>query len=110
MPSINAFYWFLTALSTGIYMAMYILLFIAALKLGRPKEAFSYRIPKGFRRLICMLGLLGCAITMVVGSFPPPTLAMDVLSYAMLFVISIVGLISPAFLLCYYKKRKKNQS
>jgi glutamate:GABA antiporter len=53
--SLNEFYWFLMALSTGLYMIMYILMFLSALKLGRPSE--GYRIPKGFRTSSCILGI-----------------------------------------------------
>ena len=64
MPSVNAFYWFLTNLSTELYMLVYILLFISALKLGRGSNC--YRIPKGFRKVICSLGLGGCILTIYV--------------------------------------------
>ena len=58
LPSINAFYWFLMALSTGLYMLMYIILFLSALKLGRPpKDSLNYQIPLGFRKISCITGL-----------------------------------------------------
>lgn len=107
MPSINAFYWFLTALSTELYMLMYILLFASALKLGRPQEAYSYRIPKGTRRLTCVVGLLGCLLTLIVGYFPPEDIdAGSGLRYALLIASGNIILITPAFLLCFYKKRR----
>ena len=49
VPSVNAFYWFLTALSTELYMIMYILMFFSACRLhhkyvNRPKV---FKIPGG---------------------------------------------------------------
>jgi len=104
MPSINSFYWFLTALSTELYMFMYILLFAAALKLGRPKEALSYQIPKGLRLMTCLLGLFGCALTIFVGYLLPD--GIDVgspLRYASMVALGNMILVAPAFLLCLYR-------
>ena len=60
IPNVNSYYWFLMALSTGLYMVMYILLFLAALKLKRAKE--GYQIPRGMRTASCVAGLLACAL------------------------------------------------
>jgi hypothetical protein len=58
-------------LSTGLYMLMYMLFFLSALKLGRPeKQSGSYQIPKGFRLISAVLGLIGCVITIIVGFQP----------------------------------------
>jgi amino acid transporter len=112
MPSINAFYWFLTALSTDLYMCMYVLVFLAALKLGRPpREGLHYRIPKGSRRLACIMGLLGCAITLIVGYFPPS----DIQVGGMLWYGSLIGAghiiaIAPVFLLWWYQASREKSS
>ncbi len=107
MPSINAFYWFLTALSTELYMFMYIILFASALKLGRPQEAFSYRIKKGLRHICCLLGLFGCVLTIVIGFFPPEDIHVgSTLRYVLLIGSGNLLLMAPAILLCLYKKRK----
>lgn len=73
MPSVNGFYWFLTDLSTGLYMLMYILVFLSALKLKRAskEEGGVFQIPKGLRTFSCGLGLMGCAVTIIVGYLPP---------------------------------------
>lgn len=106
LPSINAFYWFLMALSTGLYMMMYILIFASGLKLGRaPRDSNTFRIPKGMRHLICSVGLFGCALTIFVGFFPPS--GVDVGGFFR-YVLMIGGgnlvLILPALLL----SRRKN--
>lgn len=98
-PSINAFYWFLTALSTELYMFMYILLFSAAVKLGRPRETGAYRIPTGSRKLVCILGLAACALTVIVGFFPPEEIHVDIWRYVVMIAIGNVVLAAPAFFL-----------
>jgi hypothetical protein len=87
-------------------MIMYILLFTAALKLGRPKEAFAYHIPLGIRRLICFLGLSACILTIIVGYFPPAEIqAGSTLRYALLIGLGNIVLISPVFFLFRHRRR-----
>ena len=109
-PTVNAIYWLFTDLSTELYMMMYVLMFIAAWKL---KSKFSdlkrpFAIPGGKigYYLICMLGLFGCAITLLVG-FIPPEQTMDVGGaghFRMIFSLGIVVMLLPA-LLIYLRKR-----
>lgn len=109
MPSVNAFYWFLTALSTELYMIMYMILFIAALKLGRPhKTANCYRIPKGIRKFSCVLGLVACVATIIV-SFEHPE-GVDVgsdLRYVFSIAIGNLLSIGPVLALWYYRKKSR---
>jgi len=110
MPSINAFYWFMTALSTGLYMLMYVLLFLAALKLGRPhKDSLSYRIPRGFRTLACLVGLFGCIATIIVGFQHPDGIDVGTDSrYGLSIAFGNLVLIAPVVLLWIYQR--KNQA
>jgi len=108
MPSINAFYWFMTALSTGLYMLMYVLLFLAAMKLGRPSKAtMSYRIPKGLRTLSCSIGLLACFATIIVGFVPAEGVEVgSPLRYGLSIAFGNLILIAPIFLLWAYQKKR----
>lgn len=106
IPSINVFYWFLMALSTGLYMLMYGLMFLAALKLGRPpRESKVFRIIPGMRTLFCLIGLLGASLTIVIGFFPPQEIQVEnTLIYVSLIAAGNLLLITPAFLLCFFKR------
>ena len=109
-PSVNAIYWLFTDLSTELYMMMYVLMFFAALKI-KSKFTSLYRpfsIPGGKTGyyLVCILGLIGCAITLVVG-FIPPEQMMDVggaRHFRQIFSFGIVIMLLPAFLI--YLRRK----
>jgi amino acid transporter len=105
LPSINAFYWFLTALSTELYMIMYVLIFAAAWKSGRPANKAVYRIPRGTRTLSCLLGLLGCIITILVGFLPPSEINVGgAFRYALMIGCGNMALIIPALLLCFRRR------
>jgi glutamate:GABA antiporter len=109
LPSINAFYWLFTALSTELYILMYVLMFIAAIHL---KSKFAH-IPRPFAipggrvgyYATCLLGLMGCAITLFVGFFPPAE-SLDVGGahrFRIIFSCGIGLMVLPAYLL-YLRK------
>ena len=112
VPSVNAFYWFLTALSTELYMMMYVLTFGACIALhyrykNRPK---SFKIPgKNLGMiLVTALGLIGCATTIVVSFFPPENIDIgNPVHYVGMILIGNIVTISPLFLFFLYQKRKK---
>lgn len=109
-PSVNAIYWLFTDLSTELYIMMYVLMFIAAWKLkgkfAHIKRPFAIPGGKLGYYMICTLGLLGCATTLVVG-FIPPEQSMDVggaAHFRLIFSMGIVLMLIPAFLLYIRKK------
>ncbi|MBS3904476.1 MAG: amino acid permease [Simkania sp.] len=109
-PSVNSFYWFLTALSTELYMIMYILMFCAALRLhykytNRPA---IFKIPgKGLGIWITsLLGVFGCLTTIIVSFFPPDNIDTGgPIRYLSMIFIGTLLTISPLFLFYLYKKR-----
>jgi amino acid transporter len=109
VPSVNAFYWFLTALSTELYMIMYILMFFAAFRLhykyvNRPKV---FKIPGGTSGMwaTCLLGLFGCLCTITVSFFPPSNINIGSnLRYVLMICVGNVLSISPVLLFYLYKK------
>jgi amino acid transporter len=112
-PSINAIYWLFTALSTELYILMYVLMFIAAwrLKTKFAKLPRPFVIPGGYfgYYLTCALGLAGCAITLIIG-FIPPESSMDIGGadhFRLVFGSGILIMILPAFLL-YLRKKKQD--
>ncbi len=114
VPSVNAFYWFLTALSTELYMIMYILMFLSALRLhhkyvDRPK---SFKIPgKNIGMwLTCFLGLFGCMSTITVSFFPPDNVN---IGSSLRYVLMICGgnllTITPVLLFFLYKSSRSKE-
>ena len=111
-PTVNAIYWLFTSLSTELYMMMYVLMFLAAIRL---KGKFSH-LPRPFavpgRRIgyyfTCTLGLIGCCITLFIGFFPPAeSLQMGTANhFRLIFSAGIVLMLVPCFLLYLRKQRK----
>lgn len=101
-PSINSYYWFLMALSTGLYMLMYILLFLGALKLGR--SGASYSIPRGIRTVSCLGGILASLLTIGIGLQPAPGTDFNPFSYSLLALFGFLILLAPVPLFWRYQK------
>lgn len=75
MPSISTSYWILLALTSVLYMIMYLLMFIAAIRLRtlQPNVERSYRVPGGKigMWIVAGLGIVGAAFAMIISFFPP---------------------------------------
>lgn len=112
LPSINGSFWLLSALTTQLYMLMYVLMFLCALRL-RHKHHYrgsAFVIPgKKFGLwLVCLLGLAGCGITLFVGFIPPANVNIgSPLYYEILFCAGIVAMLTPLFILYAYQARNK---
>ncbi|MBI5274408.1 MAG: amino acid permease [Chlamydiales bacterium] len=111
-PSINAFYWFLTALSTELYMIMYILMFCSGICLhykyvDRPSK---FKIPGNNCGMwtVASLGLIGCIITIIVSFFPPENVNIgSPMRYLTMIVVGNIVTISPVFFFYFYKRKNE---
>ncbi|HSX13781.1 MAG TPA: APC family permease [Chlamydiales bacterium] len=111
VPSVNAFYWFLTALSTELYMIMYILMFCAALRLhytytNRPS---SFKIPGNNLGIwiTSILGFIGCVTTIIVSFFPPEHINVGTpTKYMLMILVGTLITISPLLLFYRYQKTR----
>ncbi len=111
LPTVNAFYWLFTALSTELYILMYVMMFIAALRLkfkySQRHRPFAVPGGKAGYIIVCLLGLVGCIITLVVGFFPPEeATGIGGASYfRFIFSLGIVIMLLPALGLYVWKQR-----
>lgn len=112
LPNVNSSYWFLSALSTQLYMIMYVLMFLAALYLRHNaplnKELFSIPGKKWGLWTVCLLGLSGCFITLIVGFIPPHN--MNVGSswyYEILFTAAIFIMMAPVLFFYLYENKTR---
>jgi glutamate:GABA antiporter len=75
IPSVSETYWLLSVMTAQLAVLFYIFLFLTALRLRykEPSRKGSYHIPGGKRGIwtVCMVGLVGCLITFILGFFPP---------------------------------------
>ena len=110
VPSINGFYWFLMALSTEMYMGMYILIFLSALVLRyrRRSSVPTFRVPgkKTGLWIVVGIGLISCLITIVVTFLPPDNINVgQPLRYTLMIGGASILAILPVFLFFQYQKK-----
>ncbi|AJC49104.1 amino acid permease [Allofrancisella guangzhouensis] len=118
VPSVQAYYWLLTALSTQIYSLMYLIMFLAAIKLKLQnkniiKNEEDFRIPFGKlgMTVVCIAGIIGTVLCISVGFVPPDNMYDNPIEFIIsLFLSLIVSLLPVLFFIiyrkCYLKKMK----
>ncbi len=110
MPSVNSSYWVLTALTTQLYMLMYFMMFIAAIKLrySKPDVRRSYRIPGGNFGMwvVAGIGALASLGAIVIGFLPPEGFNYgSLLNYELILGIGFVFLSIPPVIYSMVQKR-----
>lgn len=113
LPSVNASYWFLSALSTQLYILMYVLMFLSALRIRKKvpytdNQAFVIPGKTAGLWMTCLLGLFGCAITLFVGFIPPSNINIGShVQYELLFCGGMLIMTAP--ILFFYRYQAKNK-
>jgi amino acid transporter len=106
VPSVSSAYWIFSVMTTQVYLIMYILMFIAAMKLRKkePNHPRGYLAPA--LTLLCMVGMLSSAAALLIGFVPPSQAGSTNPGLYFLIVMSgvvIVGLLIPGL---FYFLRK----
>ena len=111
MPSVNGSYWLLTALAAQLYMLMYLLMFVAAIKLRitAPHHPRAFRIPGGLTGLLIVagIGMLGVLTTLVVSFMPPDGINVgSIARYEITLILGLLLMCSPPFITGWLQSRR----
>jgi amino acid transporter len=98
IPNVSHAYWIFAVLATQVYMIMYVLMFIAAMRLRRsqPDHPRGYRAPA--LGMLCVLGGASSATALVIGFVPPSQFSLsNPFLYAVLILAGIlaIGILPP---------------
>ena len=106
IPSVSHAYWIFAAMATQVYLIMYVLMFVAAVRLRRtqPGHARGYRAPA--LGLLCLLGAVSSVAAFAIGFIPPSQFGhLNPVSYVLVIVTGIVVIgVVPPFLLDRFRK------
>jgi glutamate:GABA antiporter len=110
IPSVTHAYWIFAVMATQVYMIMYVLMFIAAIRLRRsqPDRPRGYRAPA--LRLLCVVGIMSSVAALVIGFVPPSQFGhSNALLYAVLILAGIlaVGVIPPLLMDRFRRTHRK---
>ena len=111
MPSVNGSYWLLTALAAQLYMLMYLLMFLAAIKLRikAPHHPRAFRIPGGLLGMLIVagIGMVGVLTTLVVSFMPPEGIDIGSVSrYESTLIAGLLIMCSPPFISSWLRSRQ----
>jgi glutamate:GABA antiporter len=111
LPSINASYWLLTALTAQLYMLMYILMFAAALKLRyrSAERRHGFQIPGGHWGIwvVAIAGMIGSTLTFIIGFIPPSNIQTgSVFFYESLLITGLLIMSTPPIIVYQWLKRR----
>lgn len=103
MPSVNGSYWLLTALAAQLYMLMYFIMFIAAIKLrlAEPDHPRPFKIPGGIWGMLFVagIGIIGVCATLAVSFIPPEGIDVGSLArYELTLITGLILMCSPPFI------------
>ena len=101
IPSVSHAYWIFAAMATQVYLIMYVLMFLAAIRLRRsqPDHPRGYRAPA--LGLLCLLGAVSSVAALVIGFIPPSQFGrLPALTYALLILagILVIGILPPVLM------------
>jgi len=98
IPGVSRAYWIFAAMATQVYLIMYVLMFIAAMRLRRsqPDRARGYRAPA--LGVLAVVGVVSSVFAFVIGFVPPAQFGhSNPLLYSFLILAGIlaVGILPP---------------
>ena len=106
IPSVSRAYWIFAVMATQVYLIMYVLMFIAAVRLRRsqPDHARGYRAPA--LGLLCLVGGVSSTAALVIGFIPPSQFGhSNLLGYVGLVLAGILAIgIVPPLLMDRFRK------
>ncbi len=115
MPNVSSSFWILIALTSQLYLLMYVLMFVAALVLRykHPKTPRAYKIPGGNvgMWIVSGMGIVSSLFAIVLGFIPPEQLDTGSLIFYELFLaLGITLFCSAPFIILLFKKPSWNEN
>lgn len=109
MDSLSSAYWILIALSAQLYLGMYILMFMAGIRLRytKPHVIRKYRVSKGNTGMwiVAGTGIFAAFFAIIVGFIPPAQLEIkNVFAYEFFMIFGFVFLTIIPLIIYYFRK------
>ncbi len=109
LPTISAGFWILSALSAQTYLLMYILMFIAAIRLRytKPKVPRPYQVPYKFKGIwvLSLMGIIGSSFAIFFAFFPPTQIEIgSVFFYESFLIIGLLIMSSIPLIIYQFRK------
>jgi len=112
LPSVQASFWIMVALSTQLYLVMYIMMYAAAIKLkySRPGVKRAYNVPGGKAGMWIVAGggTVIAALVIIIDFLPPSQLGHTGLGYTLFYVgFLLLGILFMCWVPLYMYHRRR---
>ncbi len=109
LPSVSAAFWILSVMSAQIYLVMYILMFISAIRLrySKPHVPRAYKVPYKRRGIwfVSLLGIIASTFIILLGFIPPAQLNVgNLLFYELFLIIGLAIMIAIPMIIHAFRK------
>jgi amino acid transporter len=107
LPSVASAFWMLQAMTVILYLSMYVLMFIAAVRLRRTRPT----VVRGFRApaivLLAIVGICAALSAMAIAFVPPTQLGTETpaAQYAAILLVGVLVMALPAQFIYRFRKR-----
>jgi len=114
MPNVNSSFWILLALTSQLYLLMYVIMVAAGIRLRykKPDVHRAYKIPGGKfgMWLTAGVGFVSSALAIFIGFFPPDQLETgSPLFYVLFLVFGMILFCAAPFIILLFKKPSWNE-
>jgi glutamate:GABA antiporter len=110
IPNVSTSYWILSVITTQTYLIVYLLMFVAALRLRRtqPDHPRGYRAPA--LTTLCVVGLVASVCAFLIGFVPPSQFAWGGAGYVAIVAsgVLVIGILVPLTLLHFRRPSWKS--
>jgi amino acid transporter len=98
LPNVQSVYWIFSVITTQVYLIMYVLMFIAAMRLrkNQPDHPRGYRAP--ILPVLAIVGLVASVLAFSIGFVPPSQFAGGspvIYFFMILGGVVLIGLVAP---------------
>jgi putative glutamate/gamma-aminobutyrate antiporter len=112
LPSVQASFWIMIALSTQLYLIMYVMMYAAAIKLrySHPEVKRAYNVPGGKPGMWIVAGggAVIAVLVILIGFLPPSQLGHSGLSYTLFYVgFLLLGIVFMCWVPLYAYHRRR---
>jgi putative glutamate/gamma-aminobutyrate antiporter len=112
LPSVQASFWIMIALSTQLYLIMYVMMYAAAIKLrySHPEVKRAYNVPGGKPGMWIVAGggAVIAVLVILIGFLPPSQLGHSGLSYTLFYVgFLLLGIVFMVWVPLYAYHRRR---
>ena len=111
MPSVSSSFWILTDLAALLYLTVYIIMFLAAIRLrySEPNTPRPFKVPGGNAGMwfFAGMGIIACFSAIILGFFPPSQLPTgNLFFYEAFLAIGYIVIVSIPFIMFRFRSPK----